>query len=178
MIRSTALSASLLLPALLMAHEPGTISGLVKDPTGSPIQGVVVEISGGDLKEIIRLRTGADGVFSTSKLVKGRYVIAFKHPSYSTAHRKVDLLEKHAEEIEQTLFIYSKVVIVEAKAGIANINNLDAPLNHLLGIADTASEGIVTPEMIQRRPYQRPGDVLETVPGLLISQHSGQGKAN
>jgi outer membrane receptor protein involved in Fe transport len=173
------LSATILtLTMAAQAHSPGTISGFVNDATGKPIQGVMVEISEGDLKDLIRLRTGADGAFITSNLVKGRYLIEFKHPGYSIAHRKVDLLERPAEELEQTLVIYSKEVIVEAKSGITNINELDAPPNHLLGIADTASEGIVTPEMIQRRPYQRPGDVLETVPGLLISQHSGQGKAN
>ncbi len=28
------------------------------------------------------------------------------------------------------------------------------------------------------RPLQRPGEVLETIPGVVISQHSGEGKAN
>ncbi len=178
MIRPAVLSASLLLPALLVAHEPGTLSGFVKDGAGKPIEGVSVVISGAELKEPIRLRTTANGAFATAHLPKGRYLVAFKHPAYFAAQRTVKLVEEHAAELEQTLFVYSAQVIVEAKAGVANINELDAPLNHLLGIADTASEGIVTPEMIQRRPYQRPGDVLETVPGLLISQHSGQGKAN
>jgi TonB dependent receptor/TonB-dependent Receptor Plug Domain len=41
-----------------------------------------------------------------------------------------------------------------------------------------ASQGVVTPTQIARRPLLRAGDALETVPGLLISQHSGEGKAN
>ena len=41
-----------------------------------------------------------------------------------------------------------------------------------------ASQGFVTPEQIALRPLLRVGDVLESVPGLLISQHSGEGKAN
>ncbi len=63
-------------------------------------------------------------------------------------------------------------------AGVANLSALDAPLNHLLGIADTASQGIVTPEKLDERAYLRAAEVLETVPGLVISQHSGEGKAN
>jgi hypothetical protein len=47
-----------------------------------------------------------------------------------------------------------------------------------LGTAETASEGQVSRERIEARPVYRPGEVLETVPGLIITQHSGEGKAN
>jgi hypothetical protein len=47
-----------------------------------------------------------------------------------------------------------------------------------LGTAETASEGQVSRERIEARPAYRPGEVLETVPGLIITQHSGEGKAN
>jgi hypothetical protein len=41
-----------------------------------------------------------------------------------------------------------------------------------------ASQGLVTPRQIALRPLLRSGDVLESIPGVLISQHSGEGKAN
>ena len=41
-----------------------------------------------------------------------------------------------------------------------------------------ASQGVVTPKQIAARPQLRAGDVLENIPGMLISQHSGEGKAN
>jgi outer membrane receptor protein involved in Fe transport len=41
-----------------------------------------------------------------------------------------------------------------------------------------ASQGLVAPKTIALRPLLRAGDVLESVPGVLISQHSGEGKAN
>lgn len=47
-----------------------------------------------------------------------------------------------------------------------------------VGSSDAASQGIVTPKMFEHRPILRPGEVLETVPGLIITQHSGDGKAN
>lgn len=47
-----------------------------------------------------------------------------------------------------------------------------------LGVADSASEGTVMQQQIATRPWLRPGEVLETVPGLIITQHSGDGKAN
>ena len=41
-----------------------------------------------------------------------------------------------------------------------------------------ASQGLVTPKSIAHRPMLRAGDILEGIPGVLISQHSGEGKAN
>jgi outer membrane receptor protein involved in Fe transport len=48
----------------------------------------------------------------------------------------------------------------------------------LVGVADTGSEGSVGAEQIEERPIARPGEVLETVPGVILTQHSGAGKAN
>jgi hypothetical protein len=47
----------------------------------------------------------------------------------------------------------------------------------LLGTAQTASEGIVTDQELQLLPTYRPGQLLETVPGLIVTLHSGEGKA-
>ena len=48
----------------------------------------------------------------------------------------------------------------------------------LIGIANSASEGNIGHAQLEFRPLLRPGEVLETVPGLIVSQHSGEGKAN
>ena len=50
--------------------------------------------------------------------------------------------------------------------------------NSVLGEAGTASEGVVTQEQLEARTVYRPGELLEAVPGLVVSQHSGEGKAN
>jgi outer membrane receptor protein involved in Fe transport len=47
-----------------------------------------------------------------------------------------------------------------------------------LGTTDAASQGTVTSAVIEQRPSLRPGDVLELVPGMVVTQHSGDGKAN
>ena len=44
--------------------------------------------------------------------------------------------------------------------------------------ASSASQGVVDAQEIQERPISRVGEVLETVPGLIATQHSGEGKAN
>jgi hypothetical protein len=48
----------------------------------------------------------------------------------------------------------------------------------LLGTALTASEGVVTADELQLAPAYRPGQLLETIPGLEATSHSGEGKAN
>ena len=48
----------------------------------------------------------------------------------------------------------------------------------LAGSAISASEGIVGQEELDIRPRLRTGEVLEVVPGLITTQHSGTGKSN
>lgn len=48
----------------------------------------------------------------------------------------------------------------------------------LIGSATTASEGVVDASELALTPAYRPGQLLETVPGLVVTVHSGEGKAN
>ena len=47
-----------------------------------------------------------------------------------------------------------------------------------LGMADAASVGSVGQKQLEARTVYRPGELLEATPGLVVSQHSGEGKAN
>ena len=47
-----------------------------------------------------------------------------------------------------------------------------------VGTSDAASQGTVRGDRLTDLPLLRPGEVLETVPGLVVTQHSGDGKAN
>ena len=47
-----------------------------------------------------------------------------------------------------------------------------------VGSSDAASQGVVTATLLQNRPTVRPAEVLEFVPGVIVTQHSGDGKAN
>src|SRR5262249_1586524 len=50
--------------------------------------------------------------------------------------------------------------------------------NNALGTSDAAGQGTATRRMVEERPALRTGEVLEFVPGMIVSQHSGDGKAN
>jgi outer membrane receptor protein involved in Fe transport len=50
--------------------------------------------------------------------------------------------------------------------------------DNAVGTSDAASEGTIRAELLRSRPALRPGEVLEFVPGVIVTQHSGDGKAN
>ena len=55
---------------------------------------------------------------------------------------------------------------------------VSANYDNTVGSSDAASEGTVTQKLLRSRPTLRPAEVLEFVPGVIVSQHSGDGKAN
>jgi hypothetical protein len=86
--------------------------------------------------------------------------------------------------------LYFGIVPAAAQAGSGTASGFQAPAvdlemvtvqgraADLIGQAETASSGRVGQTDIAERPLLRPAEVLEAVPGLLITQHSGDGKAN
>ena len=53
-----------------------------------------------------------------------------------------------------------------------------AQAENLAEIAGAASEGVVSQQRLAMVPMLRPGEALEMVPGLIVTQHAGDGKAN
>jgi hypothetical protein len=56
--------------------------------------------------------------------------------------------------------------------------DVEGRADDLIGLARSASFGHVGIEEIDRRPLLREGELLEMVPGLIMTQHSGDGKSN
>ena len=72
----------------------------------------------------------------------------------------------HSPAIGQTVSAVLAPVVIESSR------------TSLLGDAATANQGLVTRSQLEARTVYRSGEVLEAVPGLVVSQHSGEGKAN
>src|SRR5579863_9273886 len=51
-------------------------------------------------------------------------------------------------------------------------------VDNLVGIAASANQGAVGATDLSERPLLRPGEIVENVPGVIVTQHSGSGKAN
>ncbi len=80
-------------------------------------------------------------------------------------------------------FLFVLVLCASTKAPGAGLPGRDAVVvtpgqEGLAGEADAASQGTIDEEQIENRPLRRPGEVLEVIPGVVITQHSGTGKAN
>jgi outer membrane receptor protein involved in Fe transport len=69
-------------------------------------------------------------------------------------------------------------VVSDASGGDLPEITVTAERLGLIGSAATASEGVVVNDELALTPAYRPGQLLETVPGLAATSHSGEGKAN
>ena len=47
-----------------------------------------------------------------------------------------------------------------------------------LGLLDAANAGMIGQKKLENMSTYRPGELLEAIPGVIVSQHSGEGKAN
>jgi hypothetical protein len=85
-------------------------------------------------------------------------------------------------------FLPESVVVAEGQSEIAvqlrpTVFELDTltvigRADALIGLASTASQGHVGAMDLRNRPISREGELLESVPGVIVTQHSGDGKAN
>jgi hypothetical protein len=168
--------------APLFADESvrGSIAGTVRDDTGAALPGVTVEVSGAGLASVRVATTDRAGAYRVDELAPGKYDVAFKLINFLGVGRKGILVEAggtHA--VNATLQLSAAAdVVVTGKRSFKNLADVQDPDQSLVGIADASTQGVVTAEQVALLPVARPGDVLETIPGLVISQHSGEGKAN
>ena len=65
----------------------------------------------------------------------------------------------------------------EPLTGLPGIE-IRAAADNLAGLASAGSEGVISAQRLASMPLLRPGEVLEMVPGLIVTQHAGDGKAN
>jgi outer membrane receptor protein involved in Fe transport len=74
--------------------------------------------------------------------------------------------------------LFSSAAMAEDAAPVMATVVVEGSRPTQLGAAETASAGIVTQKQLEARTVYRPGELLEVTPGLIVSQHSGEGKAN
>src|SRR6185437_9399886 len=75
------------------------------------------------------------------------------------------------------------VMVPAAWAEAASASSIEtvtvtAERRQLMGTALTSSQGVVVNDELALTPAYRAGQMLETVPGLVVTAHSGEGKAN
>jgi len=167
-----------LLPSTGRAQPFGTLTGQVIDQTGGTLPGVTVDLHA-ETRELTTT-TGTDGMYRFDEVPAGAAEITFKLIGFGVVRRALVVrpgLTEILDVIVMRLSLSADVVVTGTRT-FRNIADLENPTENLVGIASAASQGAITAEQLEARPIMRPAEVLETVPGLIASQHSGEGKAN
>ncbi len=179
-LRIAAFIAGLLLagPTTAWAQASGRIIGRVLDQTGAVLPGVRIDLFVND-HELGTTTTDQDGSYRFDNVPAGPAELIGRLLNFSVIRRTVAVTagQSVTADIAMTLSLNADVVVTGART-FRNIAEVENPAENLVGIAGSASQGAITAAQLDARPMMRSGEVLETVPGMIISQHSGEGKAN
>lgn len=171
------LTGLLLVASTAGAQVPGRVAGRALDQTGGVLPGVTIDL----VVNATELTTTTDdeGRYQFDAVPPGQAEITCRLLNFSVIRRRVEVVAGDAitADIVMTLSLNADVVVTGVRT-FRNIVDVENPAENLVGIASAASQGAVTAVQLEARPVMRAGEVLETVPGLIISQHSGEGKAN
>jgi hypothetical protein len=163
--------------AVVAAAQAATaVAGVVSDVTGAGLPGVVVRLESSGARPDVETITDGSGRYRI-EVPPGRYTAVFAAPDFATVRRDGLEVEAGRTATLSTVLQLSLSAHVTV-TGKRTFSAAEATEGSLTGIADTASQGIVTAKRIDARPIMRAGELVETVPGLVVSQHSGEGKAN
>ena len=145
------------------------LSGTVVDTSGAVIVGATVQVRNANANVQGTTQSDTNGSFIISGLSSGNYRLLVSNPGFETTEVPVILGAAGKQ---------APLRISLAVNPVSTTISVQGREDELIGIADSASQGTVGAKEIQDRPILRSGEILETIPGLIITQHAGGGKAN
>lgn len=145
-----------------------SISGIVVDMTGAAVAGAGLQLQSPNRAVLKTTESDTNGRFAISGLSPGNYRLVVSHGDFEAKEIPIAIgaAPPTPFRIALALKIVSTTVTVQGRD------------DDLVGAAASATQGTVGAKEIQDRPILRSGEVLETVPGVIITQHAGGGKAN
>jgi outer membrane receptor protein involved in Fe transport len=156
-------------PATSEKADSRQLSGTVVDTSGALITGATVMVKDANGTVLTTTQSGTNGSFMISGLPAGEYRIVVSNPDFETKEMAVTIGTTEAP---------APLRITLAVGSVSTSINVQGREDSLIGIAESATQGAVGALELQDRPILRSGEVLETVPGVIITQHAGGGKAN
>jgi hypothetical protein len=148
---------------------PSRLSGTVVDTSGAVLAGATVQVHSANGTAQKTIQSDRNGSFILSGLAAGSYRLVVSNPGFETKEIPVTIANTGAS---------APLRISLAVGSVSTTINVQSREDDLIGIAVSGTQGTVGAMEIQDRPILRSGEVLETVPGLIITQHAGGGKAN
>ena len=164
------LLAMLLTSLLAVAQENAPqLSGTVVDSSGAVISGATVQVRSADGTVQGRTKSNENGSFVISGLSTGNYQLVVSNTGFETKETPVTIGTGETP---------APLRITLAVGSVSTTVNVQDRSDSLIGIASSATQGTVGATEIEDRPILRSGEIMETIPGLIITQHAGGGKAN
>jgi hypothetical protein len=148
---------------------PSQLSGTVVDTSGAVVAGATVQVRSEDGTVERATQSDRSGSFMISGLPAGNYRLVVSNPDFEATEMPVTIAPTGAP---------APLRISLAVRAVSTTINVQGREDDLIGIADSATQGTVGSTEIQDRPILRSGEILETVPGVITTQHAGGGKAN
>ena len=145
------------------------LSGTVVDTSGAVIAGATVQVQSANGTVQRTTRSETNGFFILSGLAAGNYRLDVSNPGFETKEILVTI---------EAAGVPAPLRISLAVGSVSTTISVQGREDDLIGIAESGTQGTVGATEIEDRPILRSGEVLETVPGLIITQHAGGGKAN
>lgn len=145
------------------------LSGTVVDVSGAVIGGVTVQVLSPNGTLLRTAQSDKNGSFAIPGLRAGEYRIVVSNRGFETKETPVSLTTQEAT---------APLRISLAIGNVSTTLDVQGREDDLTGIAESATQGTVGAKELQDRPILRSGEILETVPGIIITQHAGGGKAN
>jgi TonB dependent receptor/Carboxypeptidase regulatory-like domain/TonB-dependent Receptor Plug Domain len=143
-------------------------TGTIVDTTGAAIAGATVKVQSANGAVMTATDSDMNGSFILSELTPGDYRLVISHPDFETKEIAITIGSETSPALRISLAVSS----------VSTTIKVQGREDDLVGIADSGAQGTVGAKEIEDRPILRSGEILETVPGLIITQHAGGGKAN
>ena len=143
------------------------LSGSVVDPSGAVVAGATVVLRNASGAVVATKQSERNGYFAVSGFPVGAYRLVVSSPGFEVTDIPIRI------GADQAHLRISLVI-----GGVSTNVDVQGREDDLIGIANSATQGTVSASEIADRPILRAGEILETVPGLIITQHAGGGKAN
>jgi hypothetical protein len=169
MIPRSLVVASLLFATIWFASAADMlVSGTVVDASGTAIAGAMVDVQSANGTVLKMTESDTNGSFTVTGLAAGNYRFVVSHPAFQTKEVPVSIAAQTPPPLRISLAIRA----------VNTTMNVQGRQDDLVGVANSATQGTVGAKELEDRPILRSGEVLETVPGVIITQHAGGGKAN
>jgi outer membrane receptor protein involved in Fe transport len=145
------------------------LPGTVVDSSGAAIAGATVQVRSSNGTVLATARSDSSGAFAFPGLRAGDYRLAVSSAGFEI--KEIPLTIRTGETP-------APLRISLAVGSVSTTINVQGRQDDLIGIANSAGQVTVGAEELKSRPLLRSGEILEALPGLIITQHAGGGKAN